>query len=108
MSQQITAGLFSKTKAPTDTEHTEIRQKLEQVRLQLACAEDLFNTATDEAMLDSCIYQIKSLQVYYSFLMRQLRLVEAERASLPCGSSQEEGGTGLLAAVKERTMGAMG
>lgn len=53
-----------------------IRRKLAQVRMQLACAEDLFNCATDDAMLDSSIYQLKSLQVYYSFLMRQLRLEE--------------------------------
>lgn len=53
-----------------------IRRKLAQVRMQLACAEDLFNSATDEAVLDSSIYQLKSLQVYYSFLMRQLRLEE--------------------------------
>lgn len=53
-----------------------IRRKLAQVRMQLACAEDLFNCATDEAVLDSSIYQLKSLQVYYSFLMRQLRQEE--------------------------------
>ena len=53
-----------------------LRRKLAQVRMQLACAEDLFNCATDEAVMDSSIYQLKSLQVYYSFLMRQLRLEE--------------------------------
>lgn len=55
-----------------------LRRKLAQVRLQLACAEDLFNCATDDAVVDSSIYQLKSLQVYYSFLMRQLRLEEGE------------------------------
>lgn len=55
------------------TEGMGIRQKLAQVRMRLACAEDLFNCATDEAMVDTSIYQLKSLQVYYSFLMRQLR-----------------------------------
>ena len=66
----------AKTLPPS--EHAGIRRKLAQVRMQLACAEDLFNCATDEAMVDTSIYQLKSLQVYYSFLMRQLRLEEGD------------------------------
>ena len=58
---------------PTRMEGMGLRQKLAQVRMRLACAEDLFNCATDEAMVDTSIYQLKSLQVYYSFLMRQLK-----------------------------------
>lgn len=64
------------TETVIPVERGSIRRKLAQVRMQLACAEDLFNCATDDAMLDSSIYQLKSLQVYYSFLMRQLRLEE--------------------------------
>ena len=30
-------------------------------------------------MLDSCIYQLKSLQLYYGFLMRQVRQEELGR-----------------------------
>lgn len=64
---------FAAAGGPPQTEGMGIRQKLAQVRMRLACAEDLFNCATDEAMVDTSIYQLKSLQVYYSFLMRQLR-----------------------------------
>lgn len=70
-----------------------IRRKLAQVRMQLACAEDLFNCATDEAMVDTSIYQLKSLQIYYSFLMRQLRQEEegepVEEVPLPPLSMEE-------------------
>ncbi len=70
----------AKAAPPPDTvipvERGTLRRKLAQVRMQLACAEDLFNCATDEAVMDSSIYQLKSLQVYYSFLMRQLRQEE--------------------------------
>ncbi len=77
-----------------------LRRKLAQVRLQLACAEDLFNCATDDAVVDSSIYQLKSLQVYYSFLMRQLRLEEGaedeeEKLALPALSLPGEGSAGL-------------
>lgn len=67
---------FAAANGPAQTEGMGIRQKLAQVRMRLACAEDLFNCATDEAMVDTSIYQLKSLQVYYSFLMRQLRMEE--------------------------------
>lgn len=67
---------FAAASTPPQMEGMGIRQKLAQVRMRLACAEDLFNCATDEAMVDTSIYQLKSLQVYYSFLMRQLRLEE--------------------------------
>lgn len=67
---------FAAANTPPETEGMGLRQKLAQVRMRLACAEDLFNCATDEAMVDTSIYQLKSLQVYYSFLMRQLREAE--------------------------------
>lgn len=69
---------FAAANTPPPTEGTGIRRKLAQVRMRLACAEDLFNCATDEAMVDTSIYELKSLQVYYSFLMRQLRMEEGE------------------------------
>lgn len=75
MSYSFAAGTLPQ---PELTGTTGIRRKLAQVRMQLACAEDLFNCATDEAMVDTSIYQLKSLQIYYSFLMRQLRLAEQE------------------------------
>lgn len=92
---------FAAAATPPQAEGMGIRQKLAQVRMRLACAEDLFNCATDEAMVDTSIYQLKSLQVYYSFLMRQLReeAVGAEEpvedVPLPpldiCGLSGDEG-----------------
>lgn len=72
-------GSFAAANTPPQTESMGLRRKLAQVRMRLACAEDLFNCATDEAMVDTSIYELKSLQVYYSFLMRQLR-EEGEQA----------------------------
>lgn len=72
-------GSFAAANTPPQAESMGLRRKLAQVRMRLACAEDLFNCATDEAMVDTSIYELKSLQVYYSFLMRQLR-EEGEQA----------------------------
>lgn len=88
-----------------------LRQKIAQVRMQLACAEDLFNCATDEAVMDSSIYQLKSLQVYYSFLMRQLRLEEGgdsgeEAVVLP--AVPEEAGAAPPELCREEVAGTMG
>ena len=90
-----------------------LRRKLAQVRLQLACAEDLFNCATDDAVVDSSIYQLKSLQVYYSFLMRQLRLEEGaeeqdeDPLSFPAAGIPESGDA-VLPELREEVVEAMG
>lgn len=85
-----------------------LRRKLAQVRLQLACAEDLFNCATDDAMLDTSIYQLKSLQVYYSFLMRQLRLEEGDETEAIPLPPLEALGEALAAPVSEGVVESMG
>ena len=89
------------------------RRKIAQVRMQLACAEDLFNCATDDAVVDSSIYQLKSLQVYYSFLMRQLRLEEGaeeqdeDPLSFPAAGIPESGDA-VLPELREEVVEAMG
>ena len=101
----------AKTSPPS--ERTGILQKLAKVRLQLACAEDLFNCATDDAVVDSSIYQLKSLQVYYSFLMRQLRLEEGaeeqdeDPLSFPAAGIPESGDA-VLPELREEVVEAMG
>ena len=103
MLERIVPGLAPRAVDPAEAEGAKLRQRLAQVRLQLDCAQDLFNTATDEAMLDSCIYEMQSLQVYYSFLVRQLRQLEAD--ALPREADKE---AGLLPGKAERVMEAMG
>jgi len=90
-----------------------LRRKLAQVRLQLACAEDLFNCATDDAVVDSSIYQLKSLQVYYSFLMRQLRLEEGaddgeEKLAIPTPAIPGENRAVLPELYREEAAETMG
>ncbi len=96
----------AKTSPPS--ERTGILQKLAKVRLQLACAEDLFNCATDDAMLDTSIYQLKSLQVYYSFLMRQLRLEEGDETEAIPLPPLEALGEAPAAPVSEGVVESMG
>ena len=84
------------------------RRKIAQVRMQLACAEDLFNCATDDAMLDTSIYQLKSLQVYYSFLMRQLRLEEGDETEAIPLPPLEALGEAPAAPVSEGVVESMG
>lgn len=55
------------------TEGEEILQALRQVQLQLECARSAFEALTDENLIDSCIYEIISLQRKYAYFLKAAR-----------------------------------
>lgn len=52
------------------TEGEAILLAIRQVQLQLECACASFEAVTDEALIDSCIYQIISLQRKYAYFLK--------------------------------------
>ena len=52
------------------TEGEAILSAIRQVQVQLECARNSFETVTDEALIDSYIYQIISLQKKYEYFLR--------------------------------------
>ena len=52
------------------TEGEAILLAIRQVQLQLECARSSFESVTDEALIDSCIYEIISLQKKYAYFLK--------------------------------------
>lgn len=47
-----------------------ILSAIRQVQLQLDCVSNSFQSVTDEALIDSCIYEIIALQKKYEYFLR--------------------------------------
>ncbi|MDO4531265.1 MAG: DUF2508 family protein [Bacillota bacterium] len=55
------------------TEGEEILLAIRQVQVQLECARNSFAVLTDENLIDSCIYEIISLQKKYAYFLKAAR-----------------------------------
>lgn len=51
----------------------ELRRKIDDTELALACAESVFNASRDDAVTESAIYRILSLSVYRDHLYSEAR-----------------------------------
>ncbi len=81
--------------AQPDKEKREDREKLlldiKKVSMQIAQAESRFQMASDEDLIDSCIYEMEALNAQYRYLLRKAKEegisqepFRAERASDCC------------------------
>ncbi len=52
------------------TEGEEILEAIRQIQLRLECAHKSFEDATDEALIDSYIYEIIALQKKYEYFLK--------------------------------------
>ena len=52
------------------TEGEAILSAIRQVQIQLECARNSFETVTDEALIDSYIYEIIALQKKYEYFLK--------------------------------------
>ena len=52
------------------TEGEAILQAIRQVQMQMECVRSSFETVTDDALIDSCIYEIFALQKKYEYFLR--------------------------------------
>ncbi|MEA5010309.1 MAG: DUF2508 family protein [Angelakisella sp.] len=67
----ITKGITENTQGHSRLDF--LKEQAAQVRQQLLIAEETFNLAQDEALLDATIYQIKALNLYYQYLLSMAR-----------------------------------
>ena len=70
-------GAFFRRKGPS-AETVELEESLQETRLLLAQAYAGFNTASDNDLIESYIYEIQSLQARYSYLLRRRKALESD------------------------------
>jgi hypothetical protein len=59
-----------KEKATLYTEGEEILRAIHQIQQQLECAKNAFANATEDALIDSCIYEIIALHKKYEYFLK--------------------------------------
>lgn len=64
---------FCKTEAEEYGSTKLLQQELASVEESLALAEELFNFATEDALIEAVTYRIKTLQTYRGYLLRTAR-----------------------------------
>ena len=58
----------------------ELRAELQEVQRELLRAEEIFNSVTEDELLEACIYRIHALKAYRDYLLRTARERERLRA----------------------------
>lgn len=66
-------GLKKEVDTGEDSERTEIRDGLERTRLQIQQAYLQFDTVKDPDLIESSVFEIKSLQARYTYLLRRMK-----------------------------------
>lgn len=75
--EKLAARLFHRRPDPAQQEADAARnallQELADCRRQLRCAEQQFNMAAEEALIESCVYEYRALLSRYDCLVRRAR-----------------------------------
>lgn len=58
---------------PADENNESLESIIGKVQKEIELAEDMFNLAEDEDLLDAATYKLKSLTIYREFLLKTLR-----------------------------------
>ena len=66
-------------------EQAELMQSLQQAQQALDHAYLAFDDITDGDLMESCIFEIRSLQSRINYLLRQMKQLEGRPAALPAG-----------------------
>lgn len=61
---------------PADLAKKQLLQEIEELKQSLETANSNFENVSDPDLIDSCIYEIKSLTFRYHYLLRQIRNFE--------------------------------
>lgn len=75
---------------------TSILQELNEIEMQISIMNNKFDIVTQPELIDSCIYQLGSLEAQYNYL-----LAEARRKGLRCSNFEQR-------CLKERMMRELG
>lgn len=57
-------------KAEKDGKRDVLREQINNVKMQIALVDDLFNLTDDEDLIEACIYQSKAFWCYYRYLLK--------------------------------------
>lgn len=74
MAQAERTFLFPRrTKKPHDSEREQLMQTLAHTRVLINQAYSGFNTAEDQELIESFVFEINALQSRYSYLLRRIK-----------------------------------
>ena len=65
-----------------EEERRQLMEGMRQTRSQLNFAYAQFNAYSDSDLVDACVYEINSLQSRYSYLVRQVKLLDAQEGAV--------------------------
>ena len=78
MAQPERTFVFSRRPAsPHSAEREQLMQSLAHTRLLINQAYSGFNSASDEELIESFVFEINALQSRYSYLLRRIKELEA-------------------------------
>lgn len=78
MAQVQRSVLFPRrAKQAQNTERTQLMQSLAHTRVLISQAYNGFNTAHDQELIESYVFEINALQSRYSYLLRRIKELEA-------------------------------
>ncbi len=73
----MVTGFFDKNFIPQAVSETsdsdKIINQIENVKNQIKMVEELFDLCEDEALIETCCYQLKAFSCYYNYLLEQAR-----------------------------------
>ena len=64
------------TPSKTEHERRELQEELARTRILTNQAYSCFNTANDDELIESYVYEINALQARYNYLLRRLKQLE--------------------------------
>lgn len=74
---QRTVFFPRRVRAAQNAERTQLMQSLAHTRVLINQAYSGFNTASDQELVESYVFEINALQSRYSYLLRRLKELEA-------------------------------
>lgn len=76
MTEEVKVSRRRKRETPQEEERRLLLEGMAQTRQELNLAYAQFNTHSDPDLVESCVYTINALRSRYSYLVRQIKLLE--------------------------------
>lgn len=64
---------FVRPKIRQDEKTNNLMKQLEDIKLRLKIVKDYFDLSTDEDLIESCIYEMESLETKYNYLIKKAK-----------------------------------
>ena len=76
MTEEVKVSRRRKRETPQEEQRRLLLEGMAQTRQELNLAYAQFNTHSDPDLVESCVYTINALRSRYSYLVRQIKLLE--------------------------------